>query len=323
MRDDGLRRDAVLRQQRRQAARPRELRGEVRPVAQPGQGGRRLGGEVKERAAHPVPPGPGLGQDVLGPDQGRAGEPAETLVERDVHRVRDPGDLGERAVVGGLRLPHPGAVEVEGGTPLPRRRRELDEVLPLREQAAGVAQRQLDQHGRQLPGDRREVVDRRGPGTGGQVLEAEAVEQPGAVGLVEQEVGQVGEGDPGGADPVAPHAQRALLGHGAAGEEGRGPGAEHLGELGLHQLHRSPGAVAVPPEVVRRRVLGRLGERGGRGPGQLPEGGSRAGLGDRAELGELDHQLSTRIDSGSPPPSWTSSTSSASAVSATRCELGP
>ena len=82
-------------------------------VAQPDQRGQGVRRHAEQRAAHPLPPGPQLAGDVLVAGDGGAGHRPEPLVERDVDAVEERGDLGEGVVEERLRLPEPGAVDVE------------------------------------------------------------------------------------------------------------------------------------------------------------------------------------------------------------------
>ena len=87
----------------------------------------------------------------------------------------EAGDLGERPVVERLGLPDPGAVDVQRHPELPRGLgREPDQVVPRREQAAGVAQRQLDQRRAEARGQAAQVVAGGRVPALGEVLEAAA-----------------------------------------------------------------------------------------------------------------------------------------------------
>ena len=121
---------------------------------------------MEERAAHPAAPGARLGHDVLGSGERGAGQRLEALVERDVHGVDESGDLGEVLAPVGLRLPDARAVGVQGYAELAGRLGQGGQVVPRREQAAAVAQRQLDQGGPEAGREPAEVVGGGGDGPG-------------------------------------------------------------------------------------------------------------------------------------------------------------
>jgi hypothetical protein len=108
----------------------------------------------------------------------------------------------------------------------------------------------------------------RGLEAAGQQADLQAVQQPRAVFLVQQQVAEVGQRDPADARPVGVHPERHLLGHDPAGKEGRRLNAEQLDELRLEPLNRAGLAVVVP------LLDAKLGAR----PGQV-----RERLGWRAE----------------------------------------
>ena len=90
----------------------------------------------------------------------------------------------------------------------------------------------------------------------GQQCPLEAVEQPGTVLLVEQQVGQPRNGDLPAAQPITPDPQRRLLCHGAAREHHRRGLAEQRGDLALQSGDRTSVAISVPGRVVGPVELG-------------------------------------------------------------------
>ena len=99
---------------------------------------------------------------------------------------------------------------------------ELRQVIPGRQQAAGLAQRQFGQHGAEPAGYRLKVPRGRGLEAAGQQADLQAVQQARAVFLVKQQVAEVRQRHPADARPVGVNPQRHLLRHDPAGEE-RGP----------------------------------------------------------------------------------------------------
>src|SRR5579859_6615157 len=71
------------------------------PAAQAAQRGGGVGPQAEQRAAHPVPPLPHLGQDVRRPGHAAAGQRADALVEGHVDAVEQGRDLAERLAVPG------------------------------------------------------------------------------------------------------------------------------------------------------------------------------------------------------------------------------
>ena len=160
----------------------------------------------------------------------------------------------------GHRLPDPCAVGMQRHAALARGRGQLDQLVPGRQQAAGIAQRQLDHGSAEPPADLGESRRRRGLAAGGQPLQLQAEHPARTVLLVADQVGHVGQRDAARPGPVAPGAQRGLLGHDPAGEHhGRGL-AEQLGHLGLDLLDRATLAVDVARDVVRLGELRELAE---------------------------------------------------------------
>ena len=201
-------------------------------------------------------PEPHLGDDVLGPGDDRTGQPTQALVERDIDRVGELSDLSGTMPKMWSRLPDPGAVQVQRHAAIAARARERLELLPRRQQVAGVTQRQLQQNRTEPPRDGREVVDRRDHAAGRQQRPLEAVEQPRAVLLVVQQMGQRRYGDAPAPVPIAPDPQHRLLRHGAAREHHRGGLAQQLGDLALQRGDRTAVAVAVPGRVAGAVELG-------------------------------------------------------------------
>ena len=145
---------------------------------------------------------------------------------------------------------------------------ELGQVIPGRQQAAGLAQRQFGEHGTEPAGYRLDVPRGRGLEAAGQQADLQAVQQARAIVLVQQQVAEVRQRHPAGARPVGVNPERHLLRHDPAGEERRRLDAEQLDELRLKPPDRAGLAVEVP------LLDAKLGAR----PRQV-----REGLGRRAE----------------------------------------
>ena len=151
------------------------------------------------------------------------GQPAEPLVERDVHAVREPGDPRGAVAQVRRRLPDPRPVEVERDAALAAGAREGRELVPGGQEVARVAQRQLQQGCTEASPDRVEVLDLRHGRAVGEQVELEPVQQPRAVELVLDRVRERRDRHPSRASRVAPDPQHRLLGHDPAGEHrGRG-----------------------------------------------------------------------------------------------------
>jgi hypothetical protein len=71
------------------------------PAPQRAQRRRGVRPQAEQRAAHPAPPLPHLGDDARGPGHAAAGQRADDLVERDVHGVEERRDLGRWPAVPG------------------------------------------------------------------------------------------------------------------------------------------------------------------------------------------------------------------------------
>ena len=127
---------------------------------------------------------------------------------------------------------------------------------------------------------------RRGLEAAGQQAELQAVEQPRAVFLVQQQVAEVRQRHPADARPVGVHPQRRLLGHDPGREERRRLDAEQLDQLRLKPPDRAGLAVDVPlldaklvarPRQVRQGPGRRAEDLPGDGVGTGPRGDADAG----------------------------------------------
>ena len=103
---------------------------------------------------------------------------------------------------------------------------ELCQVIPGRQQAAGLAQRQFGEHGAEPAGYRLKVPRGRGLEAAGQDADLQAVQQPRAVFLVKQQVTEVRQRHPADARPVGVNPERHLLRHDPGREERRRLDAE-------------------------------------------------------------------------------------------------
>ena len=199
-----------------------------------------------------------LGDDVVLAQEHAAGRRAEALVERDVDRVEQRGDLGERPPVERLRLPEPRAIEVDRGAAVAGVPDLRDEVVPRGQPAADLALRQLDDERRQRLLDRLEVVERDQLAGVTDGPPDEAVQPLVGLVLVELEVAGRVERDDLAAAPVGVDPERDLLGHGPARHEHGGGLAEQLADLPFQ--HGDGAALAV--HVRLQLVLGQHGELG-------------------------------------------------------------
>ena len=92
--------------------------GRAAPASRPAASGSRCNADAaeghisKERAAHPPPPLPHLGDDLCGAGHAAAGQRPDALVERDVHRVEQRRRSRRAPPVARAGLPQPRAVEV-------------------------------------------------------------------------------------------------------------------------------------------------------------------------------------------------------------------
>ena len=154
-------------------------------VVQADEGRDGLRRQVVDSAALTAPPQPCLRDEVGRTEQGGAGHAAEPLVERDVERVGERCDLRQPAAEPRLRFPDARTVEVQRDTAGAASSGELRQVIPGRQQAAGLAQRQFGEHGAQPAGYRLEVSRRGGLEAAGQQADLQAVQQARAVFLVQ------------------------------------------------------------------------------------------------------------------------------------------
>ncbi len=209
-------------------------------------------------AALPALPDARLGNELRIPGERGARYGAEALVERDVHAVEEPGDLGVGTLVVRHRLPEPRAVHVQRYPSLARPAGLCAEVVPFREQAADLSLGKLEQErGDRLP-DRLEVLE---PDQTVRVADeprAKAVEALVCALLVQLEMTGRMEGDCRDPTAVAPDAERDRLRHRAARHEDRSLLAEELRDPGLEPLDALARTVRVHPLAGARR----LGDRG-------------------------------------------------------------
>ena len=178
----------------------------------------------------------------------------ESLVERDVDAVEEARDLRVRSLVVRHRLPEACAVEMHGDPALPRPLDLGDEVVPLREEPARLALRELEQERRDRLVDRLEVLEPDQPVRVADDPRAEAVQVLVRALLVELEMACRVERDGADSAPVAPDPERDRLGHGAARQEDGGLLAEELRDPLLDALGALAAAVVICPLLGARRL---------------------------------------------------------------------
>ena len=187
-------------------------------------------------------------------------------------------------LVAGRRLPQPGAVQMHRRVPVPSPLHLRAQLAPVRQLAADLALRQLEQQRRGRLCHRLQL----GPGQQPVRASDRAPEQPVQPGvrlaLMQFEMaGRMPEhGAP--ATPVGMHPQRRRLGHGAAGQEDRRRFA---------QKTRRSSSPARPPHRRRRRRPARGPDRSKRADRSAGRGRHRAESGCRQRVG---------LGSGRPPP---------------------
>ena len=98
----------------------------------------------------PALPDPRLGDEARRTGQRAAGQAAEPLVEGDIDRIRECGDLRQWPAVEGLRLPQPRAVDMQRYCVLAAPIRDCDQFGPAGQLVAGAAQRQFDSDGAEM-----------------------------------------------------------------------------------------------------------------------------------------------------------------------------
>src|ERR1700738_5233823 len=101
-------------------------------MTEPGERRRRVRPHPIETTAVPDPPLGDFLDDFGLPGDTAAGDTAEALVERDVDRVEEGGDLSWRPAIACRRLPEPGAVHVHRRPALAGPIRLSDEIVPRR-----------------------------------------------------------------------------------------------------------------------------------------------------------------------------------------------
>lgn len=202
----------------------------------------------------PASPDTRLGDKVRGSRKYAARQPAQSLVERDIDRVKGRGELRVAAPIEGRRLPDPGAVQMNRRAAVAGPPELCDKIVPSRQLTADLALGQLDQQRPDPCLHTLQIGEGEQPVAPAHQLGLETVEVCIGCVLVQFEVAGRVKRDRVQPTPVTVDSQRDLLSHRPARHQHSRGLFQDAGDADLKGLDELARSVVVRPFIRTERV---------------------------------------------------------------------